>query len=164
MLMGHSVEGRFPFLDFRVAEFAARLPDAFRLLGLTEKHVLRRSVAGLVPDEIRARGKQPYRAPISSALVGAAAPAYVSALLSREALDRAGIFDAPSVSRLYEKARQHPELTETEEMALVGVVSTMLLHDQFVANPPPARQVQADRIVSGTTTIPAVDPVAEASS
>ena len=30
MLMGHSIEGRFPFLDYRVAEFAAALPDALQ--------------------------------------------------------------------------------------------------------------------------------------
>ena len=41
MLMGHSIEGRFPFLDYRVAELAARLPDRMRLRGLEEKHVLR---------------------------------------------------------------------------------------------------------------------------
>ncbi len=40
MLMGHSIEGRFPFLDYRVAEFAAALPDALRLRGLNEKYLL----------------------------------------------------------------------------------------------------------------------------
>ncbi len=38
MLMGNSVEGRFPFLDHRIAEFAARLPDGAKLSGLREKH------------------------------------------------------------------------------------------------------------------------------
>ena len=42
MLMGHSIEGRFPFLDYRVAEFAAALPDRLRLRGLEEKYALRR--------------------------------------------------------------------------------------------------------------------------
>ena len=52
MLMGHSIEGRFPFLDYRVAELAARLPDRMRLRGLEEKHVLRRAVAPLLPPEV----------------------------------------------------------------------------------------------------------------
>src|SRR5690606_23292794 len=44
MLMGNSVEGRFPFLDHRLAEFAARLPDRLRLNGLQEKYLLRKSL------------------------------------------------------------------------------------------------------------------------
>ena len=152
MLMGSSVEGRFPFLDYRVAEFAARQPDAFRLQGLTEKRILRHAAANLVPDAIRMRGKQPYRAPIASALAGTSAPEYVATLLSREALERAGIFAADPVLRLHAKAERNPDLTETEEMALVGVVSTMLLHEQFVTSPRPARTVRADRIVTAPAT------------
>jgi asparagine synthase (glutamine-hydrolysing) len=155
MLMGHSVEGRFPFLDYRVAELAARLPDAYRLLGLTEKHVLRRAARDILPERIRARGKQPYRAPIASVFSGAAAPDYVSELTSPDVLERAGIFDAPAVAKLRAKADRHGELTETEEMALVGVVSTMLLHEQFVANPNGATTLQPDRVVTNGTAVPA---------
>jgi asparagine synthase (glutamine-hydrolysing) len=149
MLMGNSVEGRFPYLDHRVAEFAASLPDSYRVLGLTEKRVLRRAATGLVPDSIAARRKQPYRAPIARALAGPAAPEYVSALLSRGAMREAGIFDPDPVSRLILKAEQRggTTLTETEEMALVGVVSTMLLHNQFVANPMPRRTVAPTKLV-----------------
>ena len=49
MLMAHSVEGRFPFLDHRIVEFAARLPDRLRLRVLREKYLLRRAVAPLLP-------------------------------------------------------------------------------------------------------------------
>ena len=69
MLMGHSVEGRFPYLDHRLAEFAARLPRRLRLAGLHEKVGLRRAVAGLVPAEVSARRKWPYRAPIAAPLL-----------------------------------------------------------------------------------------------
>ena len=148
MLMGHSVEGRFPYLDYRVAEFAARLPDSHRLLGLKEKHVLRRAVGGLVPDAIRTRPKRPYRAPIAAALVGPAAPEYVPELLAPSALEQAGLFDVAGVERLRGKAESDgASLTETEEMALVGVVSTMLLHEQFVARPTLARAQTPTRVV-----------------
>ena len=43
MLMAHSVEGRFPFLDVKVAEFAASLPERLRLRDLEAKALLRRA-------------------------------------------------------------------------------------------------------------------------
>ncbi|MEZ4408032.1 MAG: asparagine synthase (glutamine-hydrolyzing) [Polyangiales bacterium] len=43
MLMAHSVEGRFPFLDVNVVEFAGQMPARFKLSGLDEKHVLKRA-------------------------------------------------------------------------------------------------------------------------
>ena len=52
MLMAHSVEGRFPFLDTDVVELANSLPPSYKLRGLDEKHVLKRAAAGLVPDAI----------------------------------------------------------------------------------------------------------------
>jgi asparagine synthase (glutamine-hydrolysing) len=150
MLMGNSVEGRFPYLDHRVAEFAASLPDRYRLLGLTEKHILRHATTGLVPDSIRRRVKQPYRAPIGPALAGPSAPEYVEELLARSSLERAAIFEPAPVERLLEKARRHEghNLTETEEMALVGVVSTMLLYDRFVAAPSRAGKIELQKIAT----------------
>jgi len=43
MAMAHGVEGRFPFLDHRVVELAARIPPRMKLKGLREKHILRRA-------------------------------------------------------------------------------------------------------------------------
>ena len=63
MLMANSVEGRFPFLDPDVVEFANALPARHKLFGLDEKYLLKRAFADLVPDEIIHRPKQPYRAP-----------------------------------------------------------------------------------------------------
>ncbi len=63
MLMAHSVEGRFPFLDRQVAALAESLPPAYKLRVLDEKHVLKRAAAALVPPSILERKKQPYRAP-----------------------------------------------------------------------------------------------------
>src|SRR5699024_4226332 len=63
MLMASSVEGRFPFLDAHVVELAGRLPSRHKLLGLDEKHILKRAFADLLPTEVLRRPKQPYRAP-----------------------------------------------------------------------------------------------------
>src|SRR5207245_6239531 len=45
--MAHAVEGRFPFLDHRVVEFAANLPPGLKMRALDEKYLLRRSFAHL---------------------------------------------------------------------------------------------------------------------
>ena len=50
MLMANSVEGRFPFLDRDVVEFAMALPARHKLLGLDEKHILKRAFADVVPE------------------------------------------------------------------------------------------------------------------
>ena len=62
MAMAHSVEGRFPFLDHRVAEFAARIPPRLKMKGLCEKYLLKRASRDYVPDSVVQRTKQPYRA------------------------------------------------------------------------------------------------------
>lgn len=138
MLMAHSVEGRFPFLDTAVTELAAGLPDAFLLRGLDEKHILKRVAAGLVPDSIIKRPKQPYRAPDAASFVGPDAPSWVSDLLEEGSLGRAGIFQPQAVRRLLRRtadAEGRP-VGNSDNMALVGVVSTMLLHEQHVERPP----------------------------
>ena len=63
MLMANSVEGRFPFLDRDVVDFANSLPARHKLFGLDEKFLLKVAFADLIPEEIRYRAKQPYRAP-----------------------------------------------------------------------------------------------------
>ena len=155
MLMGNSVEGRFPFLDPRVAQFAARLPDAMKLSGLQEKYLLRKAVAPLLPSTVARRGKQPYRAPILRAFVGADAPEYVAEMLEPRRLGAAGIFDVTGVERLLNKCRRNEALgvTETEEMALVGVLSVMLLHEQFIARPNLAVPARPNRVVIGSTVV-----------
>ncbi|HXJ55473.1 MAG TPA: asparagine synthase-related protein, partial [Verrucomicrobiae bacterium] len=62
--MAHSVEGRFPFLDYRVVEFCSRLPADLKLRGLTEKYLLKKLGERWLPQEIWRRRKRPYRAPI----------------------------------------------------------------------------------------------------
>lgn len=136
--MGHAVEGRFPFLDYRVVEYACSLPPQHRLNVLRDKYILRQAANSLIPPELALRPKQPYRAPISRSLMGSQAPAYAGELLSQDALKRTGYFHPVKVARLVEKCRKQEGalLSERENMALVGIVSTQLLDDLFVRNFP----------------------------
>ena len=140
MLMASSVEGRFPFLDANVGELANSLSPSFKLRVLDEKHVLKRASRGLVPHPIIARTKQPYRAPDAESFLGADPPDWIRAALEERALARAGVFDLAAVTQLVVKCRRQVAagnvLSNTDNMALVGVLSTQLLHERFVEADP----------------------------
>jgi len=160
MLMGNSVEGRFPFLDHRVAEFAARLPDGAKLRGLEEKYLLRRAVRPLLPPDVVRREKRPYRAPILRAFIGRGAPPYVGELLEPRRLTDAGIFAPAAVEQLIQKCRRNADgfVSESDEMALVGVLSVMLLDELFVRRPTLAAPAEPTKVVTGGTPMASAYP------
>ena len=51
--MANSIEGRFPYLDHRVIEFANRLPPSFKIRGMTEKYLLRRALSDRTGREVK---------------------------------------------------------------------------------------------------------------
>jgi asparagine synthase (glutamine-hydrolysing) len=133
MAMANAVETRFPFLDHRVIEFANRLPPRYKLRGLTEKYILKRAAQGLLPDAVRLRVKQPYRAPDSQSFFrGAYTEDYVAELLDAARLREAGYFDPQAVQQLVAKCRDGRAVGFGDNMAFVGILSTMLVDDLFV--------------------------------
>ncbi len=136
MLMANSVEGRFPFLDHRVIEFANKMPPQLKLRGLNEKYILKKAMKNMLPDPVIQRNKQPYRAPIKGSFLGNRIPGYVEELLSPEAIKRSGYFDPRAVNMLVKKAMKVRDLNERENMAIAGIISTQLFHDQFIENFP----------------------------
>jgi asparagine synthase (glutamine-hydrolysing) len=152
MMAANSVEGRFPFLDHRVVEFCSHLSPHFKIRGLQEKYVLKKSAQGLLPPQVWQRRKRPYRAPIhpaffappSSPPTGGKAPlssppmggkeggGYVETLLSSDSIRASAIFDPDVVARLVRKCQVGARVSEGDDMALVGVLSTQLLHHWFV--------------------------------
>jgi asparagine synthase (glutamine-hydrolysing) len=133
MLMANSVEGRFPFLDHRLIEFANALDPKHKMRGLNEKSLLKRAVAAHVPPAVVSRHKQPYRAPdIGSFFSEAEPPDYVRVLLSGDALREAGYFDVRRVERLLKKIGEGRAVGANDNMALVGILSTQIWHATFV--------------------------------
>jgi len=130
--MAHAVEGRFPFLDHRVVEFAARIPPRMKLKGLREKHILRHALGRHLPASVANRPKQPYRAPDSESFFGAAARDYVEDVLSGPSLVRGGCFSPAAVEKLVAKCRAGRAIGTGDNMAFVGILSTQLLHSQYV--------------------------------
>ena len=134
MAMANSVEGRYPFLDYRVIEFCSGLPDRLKLNGLNEKYLLKKSMNGRIPDSIIRRPKQPYRAPISSVFLAKDRPEYVDAMLSESFFRKAGIFNHDSISAVLSKIVKTGTASEVDNMVLTAVISTHLLYHQFIEN------------------------------
>lgn len=130
--MAHAVEGRFPFLDHRVVELAASIPSRLKMKVLEEKYILKRCSRKLVPSSVNKRPKQPYRAPDAKSFVGQRTPDYVRALLSPEQLGKSGLFHAGAVDNLVEKIRRGRAVSTKDNMALVGILSTQLVVNQFI--------------------------------
>ncbi|HEX6708345.1 MAG TPA: asparagine synthase (glutamine-hydrolyzing) [Albitalea sp.] len=132
MMMGHSVEGRVPFLDHRLIELAARIPPKFKIRGLDEKHILKRAFADILPPAIASRPKQPYRAPIAACFAGDDHNLGAQ-LLRPEELQRTGFANPAAVGKLLHKARAGGAgLGERDEMAVATVASLQLLNHLFV--------------------------------
>ncbi|TDK39611.1 asparagine synthase (glutamine-hydrolyzing) [Rhizobium deserti] len=133
MAMAHGVEGRFPFLDHRLVEFAARLSPELKLRGLEEKHILRNVARDLLPPTIVRRPKQPYRAPDSRSFVGESEPAYLSETLSQGAIAAGGLFNPRAVAKLHQKCQSQHVSGFRDNAAFVGILSTQLWLDSFNA-------------------------------
>lgn len=132
MLMAHSVEGRFPFLDHRVIEFCMIIPPRFRMKGLEEKHILRKSMSDLLPREIEKMVKQPYRAPDARCFLAGKVPAWVAEFLSQEAISAGGYFDPARVEKLVAKCCRSKVIGFKDNMTFIGILSTQILDRLFL--------------------------------
>jgi len=130
--MANSVEGRYPFLDYRVMEFAAKLPSDYKMHGLNEKFVLKRMMKNRLPESVLKRPKQAYRAPISSSFLSSPARDYVLYLLSENDINLTGMFSYNTVQKLQNKITAGALVTEMENMALSGIISSQLIYHQYI--------------------------------
>jgi asparagine synthase (glutamine-hydrolysing) len=132
MSMAHGVETRFPFLDYRLVEFASKLPPHLKMKVLCEKYLLKSVARKFAPASVVDRSKQPYRAPDARSFMGAHSPEYVAELLSPSCIKKYGLFDSTSVQRLVAKALSGNLIGTADNMAVVGVLSTQLLVHHFI--------------------------------
>ena len=88
-----------------------------------------------MPPSILGRKKQPYRAPDALCFVGDAVPEYVGELMSDAAIRAAGVFEPRAIRQLWQKCRarkDESQFSNSDNMAVVGVLSTQLLWKQLV--------------------------------
>lgn len=134
MLLSNSVEGRFPFLDHRVIEFANQIHPKYKMKVLNEKYLLKKSFTKYLPEKIVKRYKQPYRAPDIPSFFSKKVPDYVSELLGNEKVKNYGYFDENKVERLLKKIQRGRAIGHKDNMAFVGILSTQIWHYHFIEN------------------------------
>jgi asparagine synthase (glutamine-hydrolysing) len=104
MSMSTSIESRVPFLDHKLVEFAARLPDRLKLHGFTTKRILRESIRGLLPDTILTRRKMGFPVPFGGWMRGPWNSVAREVLLDRRARER-GLLNPGAVTTLLDDHR-----------------------------------------------------------
>lgn len=143
--MGNSVEGRYPFLDHRIIEFCSKLPDDFKIKGMDEKFLLKEVVKEIIPTSVLKRPKQAYRAPIAKALLEDK-NGFVDEILSNSEINNLGIFNSSSVNNLLVKLRKNSTISEVDNMALMGILSTHVLNNLYIKD---FRQLKDHEIYQG---------------
>ena len=99
MSMAHSLETRVPLLDHKVVEFAAKIPPEMQLSRGRSKRVLKRAMAGLLPQSVFERPKRGFAIPLGRWFRGPLKD-FPRDLLLSERSRRRGIFDTAAVERI----------------------------------------------------------------
>jgi asparagine synthase (glutamine-hydrolysing) len=129
--MAVSLEVRAPFLDPRVAEFAASLPSSYKLRHGKTKRVLKRAVKDLLPGFVIRRGKKGFGVPVAEWLKLKLRP-LARDLLAPERIRRGGIFNADFVTRLQD---EHERGVANHRKLLWTLLMFELWHESFVETP-----------------------------
>ncbi|MBI1949741.1 MAG: asparagine synthase (glutamine-hydrolyzing) [Acidobacteria bacterium] len=102
--MASSIEARVPFLDHALVEFTMRVPTELKIRSGQSKFLLKKAMAGILPDEIVHRPKRGFGAPVSEWLRGDLyAPAFAGVMKSR--LREENLLDYGHVERLFRAHR-----------------------------------------------------------
>jgi asparagine synthase (glutamine-hydrolysing) len=131
--MAHSVEGRVPFLDHKLVEFAFALPLSLKLRDGAGKYILRRAIAERLPSALLVK-KRPFVAPTSETLGLSKGSEFSAHYLDSRAIRNLGLFNPHVIGALRRSLAYLPRgsraLSLTETM-LTGVASIQAVNEMF---------------------------------
>ena len=132
MEMAHSIEGRVPFLDHKVAEFAAGIPIHMKINGMREKHVLREATRDVLIPAVYNREKHPFSTPPAKHGENDAMLQLFNDTFDSKLLDDQPIFDAPAVRTLFHDLPSQSSDQRVRADGLMNrVLSLTLMHHRF---------------------------------
>jgi asparagine synthase (glutamine-hydrolysing) len=126
--MANSLEGRSPFLDYRLVEWAASVPPGLKLRGQTSKYLLRRAMRSRLPSPTLMGPKRGFGVPIAAWLRGQLRPMLEETLLSERSLSR-GYLEPWAVRRLVD---EHASARADHAKQLWALVMLELWHRAFL--------------------------------
>jgi len=126
--MAVSLEVRAPFLDPRVAEFAASLPLEYKLNGSRGKYILKETIKNLLPKSVVKRPKKGFGIPIAEWLKGRLNP-LMHDLLASTRLKNQGLFNADYVQKLI---KEHETGAASHHKQLWTLLVFQLWYDNFL--------------------------------
>ena len=129
--MAVSLEVRAPFLDPRVAEFAASLPPNYKLRGRKTKYILKHAIENSLPPFVTRRGKKGFGVPVAEWLKEKLRP-LARDLLSPERVRRAGVFNPEYVTKLQD---EHERGVANHRKLLWTLLMFELWHESFIETP-----------------------------
>ena len=132
MEMAHSIEGRVPFLDHKVAEYAASIPIHMKIRGMREKHVLREATRDVLIPQVYDRQKHPFTTPPIKIGEDDAMLELFGDVFASRALDNQPIFEPAAVRDLFDSLK---DKTPEERLGLDGllnrILSMTLMNERF---------------------------------
>ncbi|MBV8183317.1 MAG: asparagine synthase (glutamine-hydrolyzing) [Hyphomicrobiales bacterium] len=148
--MAASLEGRCPFLDHRVVEFAWRLPTSVKVRNGEGKWLLRQVLRRYLPEALFERPKQGFNVPIGAWLVGPLRD-WAQDLLDRSKIQETGFFDAARVETCW---REHLSGRRDRASELWAVLMVQAWLDGLGSPPLPIRSASDDIAASGPARSP----------
>jgi asparagine synthase (glutamine-hydrolysing) len=134
MSMAHSLEVRPPFLDPRIVDFAASLPENLKIRGFKQKFILKELMRGKLPDSVLNRKKTGFDIPTHDWFRGTLRPLLMDTLTT-EAIDSTGVFDAQSIHSMI---HDHMERRINVGYHLWGLLTLFLWMKRWKVEVPPA--------------------------
>ena len=150
MSMAHSLEARPPFLDPRIVDFAARLPEQFKLKGSQSKYILRALMKEKLPAGVFQRPKIGFDIPVHDWFRGVLRP-FLLDTISHDAVHESGLFRWNGVQRLLQ---DHMERRANLGYHLWGLMVLLLWMKEWKIEPP------LEEPWSSQALLPVLDPVA----
>jgi asparagine synthase (glutamine-hydrolysing) len=133
MEMAHSIEGRVPFLDHKVAEFLFNTPVKLKIRGLTEKYILREAARDVLTDRVYRRQKHPFLSPPEALGKPSRMTALIQDTLHSRTVESIPFLNASAVRKL---ADQLETMTPSErgriDTDLMSLISAIFMHERLV--------------------------------
>lgn len=130
MSMWHSLEVRVPFLDHKFLEFCATIPHEMKIKFWHKKHILRKAVSELLPNDVLSHRKQGFACPMAHWLK-TDLKRYVEKTLNDKNLYRHGLFDKKIISR---KLSEHFNHVEDHSKLIWAVLVFQIWYNLYIEN------------------------------